>query len=214
MNNWEEFTNGPTFDREMDISHIDPENDYIIDENSHPLLKVAIMHAQFESIHPFLDGNGRVGRILIALYMAQTKMTSSPFFFVSEELEKSKHKYYHFLNNVRGKKPKWYDWINYFLDATEKMSDKIIKLLNKAHDIVKTGLKECENETQKKVFIITTHRLNVTANDIAKELKIHPSNARNALNSLCNKKMLFKNIEKKRNIEYFNYDMLDLINDN
>ncbi|MGD7043138.1 Fic family protein [Jeotgalibacillus proteolyticus] len=60
----------------------------MIDEDSHPLLKVAILHAQFESIHPFLDGNGRLGRILIARYMVQSKLIASPIFFVSEELEK------------------------------------------------------------------------------------------------------------------------------
>lgn len=214
MSNWEDFTNCPQYGEAMDVSHIKQKDDsYIIDENSHPLLKVAIMHAQFESIHPFLDGNGRMGRILIALYMAQTKITSSPFFFVSEELERSKYKYYHFLNNVRGDNPKWFDWIDYFLNATDKMADKLIEVLNKVEQIVKRGLAKCDNETQRKVFFITTHKINVTSSDIAKKLKIHQSTARKALNALCEKNVLYKNTEKKRNIEYFNYDILELLDD-
>lgn len=211
IKNWETYTNKPVFEEKMDTSHITLENNYVIDENSHPLLKVAIIHAQFESIHPFLDGNGRLGRILIALYMAHTNMTSSPFFFVSEELEKSKFKYYHYLNGVRGTTPNWFEWINYFLEAIDKMADKLILLLEQAHDIVEKGLEKCENDTQRRVYIITTYKINVTAREVSEDIKIHSSTARNALKALSDKKLIFKNTEKQRNVEYFNYDILELL---
>lgn len=102
MGNWEIYANKNSYGEKLPTGHL-TKNEIILDEDSHPLLKVAILHAQFESIHPFLDGNGRLGRILIALYMVKSKLVSSPIFFVSEELEKQRSRYYHLLNGVRVK---------------------------------------------------------------------------------------------------------------
>ena len=63
-------------------------------DSLHPLVRIAIIHAQCETIHPFLDGNGRIGRILIPLYLFDQKVSDSPNLFISETLEKDKHKYY------------------------------------------------------------------------------------------------------------------------
>jgi len=68
-----------------------------------PLVRVAIIHAQFETIHPFNDGNGRVGRMLIPFYLYYTNQIDLPCFFISEALENDKLKYYSLLNNIREK---------------------------------------------------------------------------------------------------------------
>ena len=98
LSNWETYANGLPYDRKMSLDHLGTVEGMVLDEDTHPLLKIAILHAQFESIHPFLDGNGRLGRILIALYMMQTKQISAPLFFVSEELETKRAKYYALVN--------------------------------------------------------------------------------------------------------------------
>ena len=69
---------------------------YINEPNDdlHPLVRIAIIHAQFETIHPFLDGNGRIGRILIPLYLYDVSLIDFPNLFISETLEKDKYKYY------------------------------------------------------------------------------------------------------------------------
>lgn len=103
------------------------EDEYVFNEHSDPLIKTAIIHAQFESIHPFLDGNGRLGRILIVLYPVQAKLISKPIFFVSEELEKERARYYDMLNGVRGNAPDWSSWILFFIKACERMADRIYK---------------------------------------------------------------------------------------
>lgn len=72
-------------------------------DSQRPLVRTAIIHAQFETIHPFMDGNGRVGRILIPLYLYYTKQIDLPCFFISEALERDKMKYYTLLNNIRNK---------------------------------------------------------------------------------------------------------------
>lgn len=59
-------------------------------DNLNDLIRIAIIHAQFETIHPFLDGNGRIGRILIPLYLYDKKLIQKPVFFLSESLEKDK----------------------------------------------------------------------------------------------------------------------------
>ena len=78
------------------------------------LVRIAIIHAQFETIHPFMDGNGRVGRILIPLYLYYVDQIDMPCFFVSEALERDKLRYYTLLNNIRSKN-EWSEWIKFFL---------------------------------------------------------------------------------------------------
>ena len=71
-----------------------------------PLVRIAIVHGQFESIHPFEDGNGRVGRILIPLYLYSKNQIALPFLFISETLERDKYRYYGLLNNIRDNQTK------------------------------------------------------------------------------------------------------------
>ncbi|MDT3494879.1 Fic family protein, partial [Bacillus toyonensis] len=182
LENWELFANGHPYDEKMDISHLGS-NQYIIDENAHPLLKVAILHAQFESIHPFLDGNGRLGRIIIALYMMQSKQLSSPIFFVSEELEKQKSRYYHLLNETRGANPNWLNWLNFFLDASQRMADKLNVLFDQAEKLALSGMKKCDTHTEKQVYLMTFRSPNITAVQVAEQFKVAPSTARRFLNS-------------------------------
>jgi len=80
------------------------------------LLQTAVMHAQFELIHPFKDGNGRIGRILIPLFLFQKKKLSQPIFYLSEYLEAHRDEYYQQLRNI-SQKQNWNGWIAFFLQA-------------------------------------------------------------------------------------------------
>ncbi|WP_096203281.1 Fic family protein [Bacillus sp. FJAT-45350] len=122
------------------------------EEPLHPLFKVAIIHAQFESIHPFLDGNGRLGRILIVLYLLQSKLIDSPFFFLSEELENEKFKYYAMLNGVHTigrNKPDWKSWILLFLEATIRMAKHQYEKLDQAEKLYNDGLSKLQQPATK-----------------------------------------------------------------
>lgn len=210
LENWETYANKHPYGAKMDTSHLNQE-EFILDEDSHPLLKVAILHAQFESIHPFLDGNGRLGRIIIALYMMQSKLISSPIFFVSEELEKQRSRYYHLLNETRGEKPKWFNWLNFFLDASKRMADKLNTLLDQAEEMALNGMNKCDHHMQRQVYLMTFRYPNTTAVQVANQFNLAPTTARRILNALDEKGLVFKDPSQKRNIEYFNYDVLDLI---
>ncbi len=86
------------------------------DQTMDEIVKAAIMHFQFEAIHPFLDGNGRIGRLLVPLMMYQNKLTGYPNIFVSEYLEEHRAEYYAKLNAV-SENGEWVEWIEFFLDA-------------------------------------------------------------------------------------------------
>lgn len=73
-------------------------NDYKFEDNLPPIVKAALIHAQFETIHPFPDGNGRVGRVLIPIYLYKQGVIASPYFFLSQELEKIKSDIIHIFS--------------------------------------------------------------------------------------------------------------------
>lgn len=90
--------------------------DYMDSDDIDFLLQTAVVHAQFELIHPFEDGNGRIGRILIPLFLFQKKVLSQPMFYLSEYLEENRDEYYQRLRNISANGD-WNGWIAYFLRA-------------------------------------------------------------------------------------------------
>lgn len=90
-----------------------------------PLIKMAVQHYQFESIHPFYDGNGRTGRIINILYIIINKLLETPILYLSNYIINNKSNYYSLLQEVRVKN-KWEDWILYMLKGVEVTSHETI----------------------------------------------------------------------------------------
>ncbi len=110
------------------------------DTQHHPLVKCALMHYQFEAIHPFYDGNGRLGRLLVILYLIQEGLLKEPILYLSRYFETHRNEYYERLENV-SKDGRWYEWIDYFHQAfyTQAESalqgaDAIVKLYDSILD--------------------------------------------------------------------------------
>jgi len=105
-------------------------------EYSHfpPLLIAALAHYQFETIHPFADGNGRVGRVLIPLILQSKEVLQTPLLYVSPYLEENKDEYIERLYAV-SERGEWMEWIDFFLRAVEVTCRRTIKKLEKLHDI-------------------------------------------------------------------------------
>ena len=102
---------------------LDDMEKYIQTEDSEVLIQSAIIHAQFEIIHPFLDGNGRIGRLLIPLFLYHRKRLTRPMFYLSEYLEDHRDEYYSRLSNVSYLN-EWNDWIEFYLQAIINQSTK------------------------------------------------------------------------------------------
>jgi Fic family protein len=100
-----------------------------------PLVKMAIIHHQFESIHPFYDGNGRVGRILNILYLILNDLLDIPVLYMSGYIIKTKSDYYRLFQEVRDD-DKWEDWVLYMLDAVEQTSKRTIETVKDIRDLM------------------------------------------------------------------------------
>ena len=90
-----------------------------------PLVKMALIHHQFESIHPFYDGNGRTGRILNVLYLVKQGLLDSPVLYLSRHIVRTKAEYYQRLQDVR-ERDAWEDWVRYLLVAVERTAQDSI----------------------------------------------------------------------------------------
>lgn len=87
------------------------------------LVKIALIHAQFETIHPFLDGNGRMGRLLITFWLCQQEILSKPLLYLSYYFKKNRREYYDRLMDVR-KTGDWEEWIKFFLRGVAEVADE------------------------------------------------------------------------------------------
>lgn len=94
---------------------------FLHDRTLPPLIHIALCHYQFESIHPFLDGNGRIGRLLISLILIERNLLSTPILYLSAFFEATKQEYYRLLFNVSSK-GSWEEWLLYFLNGVATQS--------------------------------------------------------------------------------------------
>ena len=99
------------------------------------LVKMAIIHYQFESIHPFYDGNGRTGRIINVLYLVMNDLLNLPVLYLSRYIIEHKADYYKLLQEVR-ETDKWENWVLYMLDSIEQISKETIILIGKIKDLI------------------------------------------------------------------------------
>jgi Fic family protein len=91
-----------------------------------PLIKAALSHVQFETIHPFLDGNGRVGRLLITLLLCVEGVLSEPMLYLSLYLKEHRSRYYELLDRVRATGG-WEEWIEFFADGVEETAQQAVR---------------------------------------------------------------------------------------
>ncbi|NOX15316.1 MAG: Fic family protein [Epsilonproteobacteria bacterium] len=136
---------------------------YINDENEiDPLINMAIIHYQFESIHPFYDGNGRTGRIINILYLILKNLLDIPILYLSRYIIQNKSDYYRLLQEVRTKE-NLEEWILYMLDGVEQTSLETIELIG--------GIDLLMNETKEK---IKTRLPKMYSKDLVEILFMHP----------------------------------------
>lgn len=123
-----------------------------------PLVRAALIHYQFETIHPFLDGNGRVGRLLITLFLMEKKILTAPALYISYFLKRNRIEYYDRMTEVR-RKGNYEQWITFFLQAVMESAedavhtiDQLTALHDKNMTLLMEGVAKRQSDTLKKLF--------------------------------------------------------------
>jgi len=177
------------------------------------LVQLAIIHAQFEIIHPFWDGNGRTGRILMPLFLFYKKVVSTPMIYLSEYFECHRDEYYKRLQNI-SKKNDWENWIKFFLIAVEKQSKKNVE---KAKEILNLYnlLKEriINIPTPKNAIRVLDFLFSMPmfeSSDLIEATGIQKTNVNRILKHLTENKILIDD-GKPRNKTFYFVDLIKII---
>jgi Fic family protein len=186
---------------------------YILDyEELSRLVQAAIIHVQFEKIHPFRDGNGRIGRMLIPLFLYDKKVIKKPVIYISEYFEEHKEEYYDKLNNVNNENDQgWIDWVIFFLKAIEVQANKNIEKIRELQNLYedyKLRINEILN-SKNSIYIVDAifrhpiFKTNTVILDITSKVNINKTTIQRYLNILEKNEILILEKNKKRNRKYY-----------
>ena len=120
------------------------------DDGIDPLIKLAVIHYQFESIHPFYDGNGRTGRIINELFLVMSGLLDSPILYLSKYILSTKEEYYRLLNDIHGK-GNWEEWILYILKGIQETSENSLNILRRINELIE-HTREQIREKHRKIY--------------------------------------------------------------
>lgn len=115
---------------EMHIALNDLETYLHQDDDMPDLIRIALIHAQFETIHPFLDGNGRIGRLLITFWLCEREILSQPLLYLSIFFKRNRREYYDRLTSIR-ENGAWEDWVKFFLKGIIEVSHEAVETAKK-----------------------------------------------------------------------------------
>jgi len=158
-----------------------------LDDSLDPIVQAALIHAQFELIHPFDDGNGRIGRILIPLFLVKQGCIVSPSLYISGYLEKNRDRYYQCLENI-SKNNDWLGWINFFLNAVVIQSESNLILVRNIINLYEQKKREISDllHTDQAIYIVDMlfDTPVFRANELHKKLNIQRQRAAQYIRSL------------------------------
>lgn len=182
-------------------------------EDVNPLIKMAVIHFQFESIHPFYDGNGRTGRIINILYLSLNGLLELPILYLSRYIIEHKPDYYRLLQDVRDNQ-NWEDWILFMLDSISRTAKETIALINDIRILMaknKISIRESLPKIYSKDLLETLFKHPYTKIEhVQNDLEISYDKARNYLEKLTREGFLIKQQVGKVNF-YINQDLLNLL---
>ena len=180
--------------------------------NLEAFIKMAIIHFQFESIHPFYDGNGRTGRIINILYLILQNLQTLPILYLSHYIIKHKPDYYRYLQKVR-EENLWEDWILFMIKGVEETSRETIDLIIKIRELMldykhrlRVNYKFYSQDLLNNLFKHPYTKIEFVVNDLG----VSRLTAANYLNKLAEDKMLRKEKLGTGNY-YINEKLFDLL---
>lgn len=181
-----------------------------------PLIKMAVIHHQFESIHPFPDGNGRIGRIINVLYLTRNDLLSIPILYLSRHITQTKGDYYRLLQDVRdtnGSAPAWEAWVLYMLTAIAETARLSLRIVRELKSLMQTTKKRMRSELPKiysqdllnNLFRHPYTRIDYVMNDLG----VSRPTATKYLEQLVEAELLSKRIEGRNNY-YINGPLVEM----
>lgn len=178
------------------------------------LVKIAILHYQFESIHPFLDGNGRIGRLLIPLYIQSKGMLEKSCLYISDYIERHKDTYYDMLTRVRSHND-MIGWIKFFLEAVIETSKtakekfrKVVELTMKMDKVIINLPIKAENA--KKVINVLYNEPIINRKKLMEATDIKPSTLKDTVNVLLENNIIVETTGYSRNQVFAFQNYIDL----
>jgi Fic family protein len=179
-----------------------------------PLIKMAVIHHQFESVHPFYDGNGRTGRILNVLYLVKEELLDNPILYLSRAIVNTKADYYRLLQSVR-EQDAWEDWVLYMLMVVESTSRDAISTVK----AIKNTLLETKHKIRDRHRFYSQDLVNslfshsyTKIDFLSQDLGVSRLTATRYLEELCESGLLEKRKIGRSNY-YINLDLYSVLTD-
>lgn len=186
----------------------------ITEDQYDPLLRAAAAHYQFEVIHPFADGNGRLGRVLISLQLIKEDVLRYPVLYLSGYLLKEKKNYDKCLLEVTTE-GRWKEWIEFFLTGIREQANKSEEIVTKISDLYESMKNQAKSAIRSPNIVdIVTSTFSkgvITANDVVLSHNISHTAALDLLRKLEEMKLLKSNPQEKRNIHFTNELLIELL---
>jgi Fic family protein len=182
-----------------------------------PLLKAALFHAQFETIHPFLDGNGRLGRLLITLILVHERILTEPILYLSLYFKKHRPEYYDHLQNVRIQ-GEWESWLLFFLKAIRTTADQGVETANRLNRMAQADRDRIKGLGRISGSMLQIHhellsRPVASIPFLADRTKLVPNTVAKALHALKDMGLIKEITGRSRNRIYVYAQCLDIMNE-
>ena len=180
-----------------------------------PLIRIALIHYQFETIHPFLDGNGRVGRLLILLYLLEQGYLSKPIIYISYFLKKNQIEYYDRISEVR-KSGNYEQWVCFFLEAMSAAAKDSLQTIEKLSDLHERNVANLPNTTRKndnvrKVFDYIEQYPIISIKRTASALNLSYNTVSSIVNKLTQNGVLKEKTNASRHRVFFYEEYLSIL---
>jgi len=178
-----------------------------------PLITIALAHYQFEAIHPFLDGNGRVGRLLITLFLIERQILPTPLLYLSAFFEAARRDYYDGLRGI-SEHGEWNEWLEYFLQGVARMSEDALsrasRINKKLADWQKKVAGDSTNTPLRVVELLAANPF-ITVKGAAEKLDVAFTTAQRAIEKLERLEIVKQKGDAKRDRVYCAQALLDIL---
>jgi len=186
---------------------------FMHDRSLPPLIQIAFLHYQFEAIHPFLDGNGRVGRLLITLFLIEREILPTPLLYLSAFFEATRRDYYDLLSGV-SERGEWEPWLAYFLNGIARQSEDALsraKRINRMLVEWRNKVAGISSKTPLQIINMLAGNPYLTTNKVAKQLGIAFTTAQRAIEKLEKLFIVAKVSKAKRDRVYCAKPILSIL---